>query len=292
MVIWLRCDRWLFRRTAPDDPANFSSDLANTLGEVSARLEQEQLFYTIAWPSEGRRRRTYAFAFSDGSEPFAFIKMSEAGESEALANGFDALTKLAELPQGTIRFPRPFFFGKCSAVDYYVSQYVPLKRAKRPTFSLNPKVQIESYSGPLAVVSPERLAEARWVQQFSDVVDERSSFASLLRDDFQHPAQCCRVHGDLTRANMIPSGNAMWIIDWELSDPLGPWMTDYITFFLGERQRRLVREPGRVLTEFRENFLNDRTPEERRHVRLAVAFLLGRGSGLGTRIVAAWDATE
>ena len=84
----------------------------------------------------------------------------------------------------------------------------------------------------------------------------------------------------------------MWIIDWELSDPLGPWMTDYITFFLGERQRRLVRGPGLVLTEFRQNFLNGRTPEEQRNVRLAVAFLLGRASGLGTRIVAAWDTTE
>ena len=291
-IIWLRCDSLLFRRTAPDDPENFSSDLAHAVREVSTRLDREQLSYTIAWPSEGRRKRTYAFAFSDGSEPLVFIKMSEAGETEALTNGFNALTQLAELPQSTTRFPRPFFLGNCGGVDYYVSQYVPLEGGKRATSSLDPRLHIEKYAGPFAIVSPERLAEARWVRQFWDVVDERSSFASLLRDDFQHPAQCCRVHGDLTRANMIPSGHAMWIIDWELSDPLGPWMTDYITFFLGERQRRLVRGPGRVLTEFRQNFLNGRTPEEHRNVRLAVAFLLGRGSGLGTRIVAAWDSTE
>jgi hypothetical protein len=84
----------------------------------------------------------------------------------------------------------------------------------------------------------------------------------------------------------------MWIIDWELSDPLGPWMTDYVTFFLGERQRRLVRVPRQVLTEFRRNFLKDRAAEEQRDVRLAVAFLFGRGSGLGARIVAAWDAIQ
>jgi hypothetical protein len=260
--------------------------------EVSTRLDYWQLWYTIAWPSEGRRRRTYAFAFSGGSGPLVFIKMSEAGETEALVNGFEALTKLAELPQSTIRFPRPVFLGKCGGVDYYVSQCVPLKRGKPTASSLDPKVQIESYSGPLAVVSPERLAEARWVRQFWNVVDERSSFASLLRDDFQHPVRCCRVHGDLTRANIIPSGDAIWIIDWELSDPLGPWMTDYITFFLGERQRRLVRKPGRVVTEFRQNFLNDRTLEDQRNARLAVAFLLGRGSGLGMRIVAAWNSAE
>ena len=292
IVILLRCDRWLFRRTAPDDPANFSSDLANTLREVSTRLEQGPLWYTIAWPSEGRRRRTYAFASSGGSKPFVFIKMSEAGEREALENGFDALTELAQLPQGAIRFPRPFFSGKCGAVDYYASQYVPLKRHQRTILSLNPKDQIESYSGPPAVVSPDRLAEARWVRQFWNAVDAGTSFAALLRDDLRYPAQCCRVHGDLTRANMIASGNAIWIIDWELSDPLGPWMTDYITFFLGERQRRLVHKPGQVMAEFRQRFLNNRTVEDQRNARLAVAFLLGRGSGLGSRIVAAWDAAE
>jgi len=121
IFILLRCDRWLFRRTAPDDPANFPSDLANAFREVSTRLKHGPLWYTIAWPSERRRRRTYAFALSSNNEPFAFIKMSEAGEHEALANGFDALTKLAELPQGVIRFPRPLFFGECGVVDYYAS---------------------------------------------------------------------------------------------------------------------------------------------------------------------------
>ena len=292
IVILLRCDRWMFRRTAPDDPLNFSSDMANTMRDVSSRLEQKQLFYTLAWPSEARRRRTYAFALSDENEPFAFIKMSEAGEREALTNGFDALTRLAELRHGAIRFPRPFFLGKCGVVDYYASQYVPLKRARRSLSSLNPKVLIESYSGPVTVMSPEPLAKARWVSQFWNVVDERSSFASILRDDFQYPAECCRVHGDLTRANMIPSGNAIWIIDWELSDPFGPWMTDYITFFLGERQRRLVHKPVKVMAEFRQKFLSNQTSEDQRNARLAVAFLLGRGSGLGRRIVAAWGAVE
>jgi hypothetical protein len=91
---------------------------------------------------------------------------------------------------------------------------------------------------------------------------------------------------------MIPSGNAIWIIDWELSDPFGPWMTDYITFFLGERQRRLVHKPVKVMAEFRQKFLSNRTSEDQRNARLAVAFLLGRGSGLGRRIVAAWGAVE
>jgi hypothetical protein len=67
-------------------------------------------------------------------------------------------------------------------------------------------------------------------------------------------------------------------------------MTDYITFFLGERQRRLVNRPVKVMAEFREAFLSNRTPEDQRNTRLAVAFLFGSGSGLGSRIVAAWDA--
>jgi len=292
IVILLRCDRWMFRRTAPDDPLNFPSDLANALREVSTRLKQGPLWYTIAWPSERRRRRTYAFALSSNNEPFAFIKLSEAREHEALTNGFDALTKLAELRQGAIRFPRPFFLGECGAVEYYVSQYVPLQRPRRILSSLNPKVPIEVYSGPVTVMSPEQLAKLRWVLQFWNAVNERSLLASIVRDDFQYPAKCCRVHGDLTRANMIPSGNAIWIIDWELSDPFGPWMTDYITFFLGERQRRLVHKPGQVMAEFRQRFLNNRTVEDQRNARLAVAFLLGRGSGLGSRIVAAWSAVE
>jgi len=46
------------------------------------------------------------------------------------------------------------------------------------------------------------------------------------------------------------------------------------------------------MAEFRQKFLNGRTPEDQRNARLAVAFLLGRGSGLGSRIVAAWGAVE
>ena len=241
----------------------------------------------------GRVRCAYAFGFSEGDEPVVFVKMSETGEAEALENGFNALADVAKLPQGGARFPRPYFMGKCGGVDYYVSQCVPLRRGKGAASSLGaPEVQIESYAGPITVVSPERLAELRWVRQFWEVVDERSSFASLLRDDFQHPARCCRVHGDLTRANLITTGKEMWIIDWELSDPLGPWITDYLTFFLGERQRKMIRKPARVFSELRQNFLNGRTLEEQRDVRLAMAFLLGRTSGLGTRIVAAWEAAS
>jgi hypothetical protein len=47
-----------------------------------------------------------------------------------------------------------------------------------------------------------------------------------------------------------------------------------------------------VMAEFRQRFLNNQTVEDQRNARLAVAFLLGGGSGLGSRIVAAWDAAE
>ena len=146
-----------------------------------------------------------------------------------------------------------------------------------------------SYAGPIQTVSPVDLAEAGWVRRFWQLMPAESEFGALLTEDFQQPARCCRVHGDLTRANMLPSDNNMWIIDWELSDPLGPWKTDYVTFFLGERQRRLVRQPRSVMNEFQQTFLSGKSAEEQREVRLAVAFLFSRGSGFGTRIVAAWE---
>jgi thiamine kinase-like enzyme len=131
------------------------------------------------------------------------------------------------------------------------------------------------------------------MEAFWQNIDEQSCFARAIKEDQRLGAKCRRVHGDLTIANMISSGGDIWIIDWELSDPMGPCLTDVVTFFLGQRQRDLVERPAWTLQNFQNHFIENHSQSERRDARFALAFLYGANSGLGRRLVKAWnEATQ
>jgi len=285
-----KLDRFLFRQTAMDDPDLLPSDVFHALEEVGDRLGARHICYTMAWPAQPASERMYAFAFGEGVHPVAFVKVSESEKgAAALANEFDALQALEKLPQDSIRFPRPLFTGRSGVTHYHVSECVSLERGTMKKRGLAVLNYIQSYSGTPVRLSSDKLRDIAWVADFWRAIPADSVFAQLLVDDLQHDAECCRVHGDFTRANIIASGNQAWIIDWEVSDPLGPKETDTLTLFLSDRQRGLVRNPSRVLLEFRQKFIDGRAADQQRDARLGLAFLYGRDSGLGRRIVDAWD---
>jgi hypothetical protein len=53
-----------------------------------------------------------------------------------------------------------------------------------------------------------------------------------------------------------------------------------------------VKNPARVLQQFRDRFLKDRSGEMQRDARLALAFLYGMKSGLGITLVNAWNGQK
>ena len=264
------------------------------LEEVQERLRREQLRYTFAWPSRPERRRTYAYAFDNSNNACAFIKISEANETAALQNGFDMLQSVAQISHPLFKFPRAFAFGVLGNVCYHVSECVPVRRRGRHRRLRNISTQecIESYGGETFTVPPEKLETINWVQQFWRSINPSSQFAEVAREDQRMGVKCRRVHGDLTIANLIVSAENIWIIDWELSHPTGPWLTDVVTFFLGQRQRDLVKRPWRVLRQFRDQFIQGQSEERQRDVRFALMFLHGMKSGLGTALVNAWNAVD
>jgi aminoglycoside phosphotransferase (APT) family kinase protein len=125
------------------------------------------------------------------------------------------------------------------------------------------------------------------MREFWSRIDPNTRFAAAIADDQLHSVECQRVHGDLTVANLIPSEDNVWIIDWELSHCRGPRLTDQMTYFLGDQQRRLNRRPYAVLAGVRERFFHQKSPEEQRAARLALAYLYSANSGLGRVIVEA-----
>ena len=284
-------DRAWFRMVTLDDPAFISSDIAQALAEVRQRLNQKNVEYLFTWPAEANRRRTYAYALAEQPETCAFIKLSEVGEMEQLGNGFAMLQLLRFHPGTRFRFPRPLTFGSVGKSCFHVAGCVPLNnklRSKRFVL-VDPAECISSYAGPTTVLSPEQLAERSWMRRFWRVIDPSTKFARLIEADQAFPWNACRVHGDLTVANLISAGDEIWVLDWELSDQMGPHLTDYVTFFLGQRQRRLIRDAGAVFREFQRSFLLEHTEESQRDARLALAYLYAVGSGLGKQIVNAWN---
>ena len=287
-------DRLWFRKIDFDNPKFVSADVRKVLDQICEHLKQQQLVYTFAWPSKPERQRTYAYAFDKANKACAFIKISEGNETPALENGFNTLRSLQQISHPLFKFPSALVFGTSGQVCYHVSECIPIRRSGRLRLlrSISPEDCVKSYSGEAAVIPPEQLQATSWIQGFWRSIDISSRFAELARKDLRMGAKCRRVHGDLTIANLIPDGQYIWIIDWELSHPMGPWMTDLITFFLGRRQRELVKQPGRVLRQFRRRFVEGQSEEIQRDARFAVMFLYGMKSGLGTALVNAWNVAE
>lgn len=284
-------DKLWFRRTKLDDPAFLSADITRALRQVRETLGQMEVDYMFAWPAEINRKRTYAYAFDETADTCAFIKLSEAGEADLLRRGFGTLQSLAKISHPRFKFPRALSFGSSGDVCFHVTECVPMQTtvAGDGFGNISAEECIESYGGPIVVVRPEELEQLTWMQRFWETIGSGSHFAMAVKQDQQFGAKCRRVHGDLTIANLIPSGNALWIIDWELSDPTGPSLTDVVTFFLGQRQRELVKNPMRILQQFRNRFIDNQSEEEQRDARLALAFLYGVNSGLGKGLVGAWN---
>jgi glycosyltransferase involved in cell wall biosynthesis len=284
-------DQFWFHKTTLDDPALVSSQVSSALREVRERLSQPAVDYLFAWPTQIKRRRTYAYAFDRAGEACAFIKLSEAGEGQSLGNGFTTLQSLTGISHPWIKFPRPLTFGEFGNTCFHVTECVPLTSANAGTRRdvVSAEECVESYGGPIASVAPDALMRLAWMEAFWQTIHQDSPFARAIKEDQRLGARCRRVHGDLTIANLIFSGGDVWIIDWELSDSMGPCLTDLVTFFLGQRQRDLVKRPQRTLQQFQAYFIDNHSQSEKRDARFALAFLYGANSGLGRRLVNAWN---
>ena len=243
-AIATRVDRIWFRHATLDDPALVSAGITKALAGVREFLKQEDVEYVFTWPSEEARQRTYAYAYDRAGVACAFIKMSEAGEETSLGNGFQTLLALAGVSHPRFKFPRPLTFGSFANTCFHVTECVPFtpKKARARLETVSPEECIASYGGPVTDIRPEVLARLSWMETFWRAIDNHSPFARAITEDQALAARCRRVHGDLTVANLISSGDDIWIIDWELSDSMGPCLTDVVTFFLGQRQRDLVKK--------------------------------------------------
>jgi glycosyltransferase involved in cell wall biosynthesis len=284
-------DRYVFRRTSVDDPAIVSVAVANALTQVCQCLKQEKVDYLFTWSAEPWRRRTYAYVFPRTGDKCAFVKLSEADDAALLRNGFETLEALTAISHPRFKFPCPLAFGSFGNATFHVTECVPTdnKNSRDRLASVSAESCVESYGGSITEISPVILSEMGWMKRFWETVDKTSYFAHTIEEDQRLATRCRRVHGDLTVANLIASGDHIWIIDWELSDAKGPCLTDMVTFFLGLRQRELVKNPMSILRQFRASFIDARPLAEAREARMALAFLQGANSGLGRRLVEAWN---
>ena len=283
-------DRLGFSKFLLDDQRLLPPQVYAALEAARARLGGAELTYTLSWPSEKTRPRTYAYAFDAKLSPVAFIKFAE-DEISLLENEFSALKALANVVAADFRIPRALFFEVQSGVAYLGAECIPLSsRGSQPVWSDKDVAEcISRYAGPVVTCPPDELRASPWMQRLWSMLDQENSFAHAVQRDQLFPCRVCRVHGDLTSANLVSSGRETWVIDWELSNVAGPELTDFVTFFLGKRQAELVKRPHDVLREFRNHFIDDHSEEEQRKARLALAFLYSARSGLGERLVKAWN---
>jgi 1,2-diacylglycerol 3-alpha-glucosyltransferase len=265
--------------------------LEKALDLVRTDLREPEGRPFFVWPAQPERQRLYVYLF--GRKTNYFVKVSP-GRDEGILREREMLAKLAAIEHSRFRFPKVCVLEQAEGLCCLVTEAIraeELTAHRRDRLSENDALAaISAYSGSRRDFQIAESGDLFWCH----LLQQRrkgggGAFHSALAQDLAEPFAVQRVHGDLTRANLIIAREQVWILDWELSCEQGPVLTDVITFFLSQRQRRMQTRPRSVYDEFRDRFVSERSGGEQRDARLAVAYLWAMGSGLAQPLVQHWE---
>lgn len=98
----------------------------------------------------------------------------------------------------------------------------------------------------------------------------------------------CRVHGDLSRHNILREGRVLWIYDWEESVHDAPARTDLVGFALSLRQSAVRANPALWSSLVRRRFLENGQVADRAEIMMALAFRHAAGIDDATLVIRNW----
>ncbi|MGD1275953.1 MAG: glycosyltransferase [Tepidisphaeraceae bacterium] len=275
-------------------PSSFIGDLDFTglLQRLCDDLGRHDLFPVVHGPPQTERRRLYVHLLDQRGQPVAFAKLALDQQNNArLAREVEMLTMFRATPPVRFQVPRLTREGMYDEHRYLLLEPLPQDMTSPDLTWEALRMSIQEMAGPLRLLSAPEVREAAWYQELQsrpDIITPQ--YLSELNRCCADGLPVCRVHGDFGINNLVLTPEGLWIIDWEQSSDNGPFRTDEIAYYLSLHHSQLMSGASRAAGAFAQTFLAGASPQDRRDVQAALAFLSVADLETARRIIAQWDA--
>jgi glycosyltransferase involved in cell wall biosynthesis len=259
--------------------------------ELEARLGRRIAHTVVAWPTESSRRRLYVHLLDERLRAFAFVKLALRNEDHAkLETEADRLKELSRISFQTLRAPSLISHGRFGAASYLVTESFPAGAKPFPLKQdWDSRSLTEEFCGQKTRQSGEAMMNLSWWRAYTQALEPaHQAFHDELTRLRPVGADACRAHGDLACSNMVSDGSHIWLVDWELSHPMAPALTDSVGFFMSFTVGKIPDDPAAYLARFQNQFLRDDSEERRLAIMLAVAFRHASGIADAGRLMKIW----
>lgn len=274
-------------------PNSFIGDLDFTglLRRLCDDLGRDDLFPVVHGPPQIERRRLYVHLLDQKGQPVAFAKLAlDQQNNVRLAREVEMLTMFRATPPVRFQVPRLRREGMFDEHRYLLLEPLPQDMTSPDLTWESLRMSIQEMAGPRRVLSAAEVREAAWYQELQSRPDiVAPQYLTELNRWCADELPVCRVHGDFGINNLVLTPEGLWIIDWEQSSDSGPFRTDEIAYYLSLHHSQLMSGSSRATGAFAQTFLAGVTPQDRRDVQAALAFLGVAGLETARRIIAQWD---
>lgn len=296
LAIALRLD-WLITNPLPKSIAlSPEFDIRTWLHHVSCDLDNEQLTATVIWPwpPGSDRGRVYVHLLNSSGKAVAFAKVSlNEANDEHLRTEAQMLSTFRANPLKSAKVPSPLSTGLFQGRYYIIIEPVPeTARPVKVSMETYPTRVIEEISDANTTMSVENLSELPWWNRFLEQEDIPDFINDLTTQLTISLPSLCRVHGDFEPKNLVEDEKTIWVLDWEQSTVVGPWLADPLRYYLLVNSRKCKHSPLETLSEILHYRRADKSSRARLDVGLALAFLHAAGSAEATLLLRHWQPSS
>lgn len=256
-------------------------------------LMDPTLYPVILWPPHDDRGRIYVHFVSPRGEPRAFAKFSldDTNNRELAAESGMLASFQANCPR-TFHVPDLLENGEFESKRFMIVGAIPDSAKTAPSrFEWFPRDVIDELRSmvPMRICAGSSVEALPWWNRFRGLGESYWPFAAYLSSLPERLFRLTRVHGDFGPANIMTDGKKLWIVDWEQSTDLGPWLADEISFYLALNRKRILRSPFAARRAFACRYLGSDETGNGCDPLMALAFLAGAGLDTAQRLVQGWD---
>lgn len=255
---------------------------------LKRNAKKELLFPVFVWPGDPHRGRIYAFLLDDLGEVHAFAKMAlDSRNVELIRNEASVLRFFNDNPRPGLLVPQVIAFADAGQ---HATLLVEAVRGGKP--GMCPPASLDALlrviQGRPIFISRTEVQACRWWQRFKSQAEVPKKFLDAVEHSLLDEINVCQVHGDLNRTNLVTSSQGIYVLDWECSHPMGPYLTDQITILLDVLWPLLQRNSEKAVAKFRAIHWDQQEQGHRNAVVLALVFLYGAGFTPSIKLIDAW----
>ena len=273
LMIKCRAGGLISYKTSVSNSGVIGLDYLRWMKRFEDDLNIKELIGVVIWPSQASRRRVYIHLFDRDYQKVAFVKISfDRSEIVRLEKEIVALQEIEVTSDAKLLLMNKVISGHYLDGSYLGLSPLPAN-AHSPRWKRDKDVNsvLALYCGEKTRLNIQAVQKLSWWNDYLEKIPAGGEqFHHELLSLLDEGVDVCRVHGDLSVANLVIIGHKICIYDWESSHNQGPCLTDvmgyYLSFSVGKASRK------NHLALFAEKFLCKEMVFRRVDVMMALAY--------------------